>query len=335
MRLRLGLGKDGDVSIFSDLITAYGAIVGHVTTWHDDTFPQTVDLADNIVHYASKAKVYYGALNDPISALINNPDDATAKKLIKGITDNLAKDANDYASKATSVQAKITQFANDTASDKSTLDTLVPAYQKKYGSTSQEVIDLNKEIEAQRLILKSANDEYDHDVVVAATTPTYAWIFPAGTIAAAVVAGVYGDKAVKALDRARAAQEKINTLAEAIARDANLMVSLTSASGQLNDIDSQINSALPVIQKIEGIWKAIGADLTNIGNIVINDIQKAIPILKNLGVTQAIEAWQQVGVEANNYRVNAFITVSDDPSSDSLENAGTVAAAVVRSRKAA
>src|SRR5438270_156120 len=82
---------------------------------------------------------------------------------------------------------------DDASASKSTLSGtpanpggLVKKYNDEFGEKSQDVIDCNKEIEAQKLILQAANDEYNHDVIVAATSPTYAWVWPVGTIAAAV-----------------------------------------------------------------------------------------------------------------------------------------------------
>lgn len=315
-RTSLGDGAPSDLSDFAQLITAYGNINTHVTTWQDDTFPASVSLASDIVAYANQAPTYYNPILPLAQKLVTNPDDQQTKDKLTAILGVLIKSADDYETKAAAVATKIQEFADNTQKDKVTLSGtdgkggLQKYYQDKYGDTSDEVVALNKEIEAQQIILKAANDEYDHDVIVAATSPTYAWIFPVGTIAASVVAGVYGDKAVKALERARAAQAKINDLAAELAADANLMNAINMAENGLTNIIGPLNAALPVIQKIQGVWGAISDDLGNISNLIQTNIAEALPIIMDLGVESAINAWTAVGQEAQAYRVNAYITVT-------------------------
>jgi hypothetical protein len=319
----LGPGAPSDLSDFNQLITAYQAINTHCTNWQKTVFPATVSLASDIYDYgANKAPVYYPPILKEANILVTDPTNAQALAALKAILGSLQATANGYAAKATAVAKQIQDFATATTADQTTLvgpqgnAGLVKYYNDKYGTASTEVVEFNKEIAAQRLILASANAEYDHDVIVASTTPTYVWLWPFGTIAAAVVAGIYGDKAVKALAAARAAQDKINSLSAQIATDAALMSAIFVASTGMNKIVTDIAAALPVIQKIQGVWGGIRDDLANITNIIENDIAKALPIIMNLGVDEAVKAWHNVAVAANNYRVNAY--VQQGPASQSM-----------------
>ena len=59
-------------------------------------------------------------------------------------------------------------------------------------------------IKAVERFLADAKKNYEHNVVVAATTPTYAWVLPVGLISAIVVAAVFGTRATsekQAIDR--------------------------------------------------------------------------------------------------------------------------------------
>ena len=235
-RKSLGAGAPTDLSDFNRLIEAYEAVHAHVTTWTTTTFPASVALAGDVYQYGTvKAPVYYPRILDEAKILERDPHDEQAKAALKAMLDSLKRDADEKSGRARQVSTDIAQFAADSELDKVTLvggdgkGGLVKYYDTKYGSTSTEVEQLIKDIADQKRILKTANDEYDHDVVVAATTPTYAWFWPLGTIAAAVVAGVYGKRATDALDRARAAQGKIDTLADKLAADANLLVAIHNA----------------------------------------------------------------------------------------------------------
>lgn len=319
-RKSLGEGAPKDLSDFGQLITAYKDINTHCTTWQDVTFKKTVDLASKIYEYGStKAPVFYPPILKEAEILIADPENERAKAALKAILDNLQKQATDYAAEAKAVEHEIKTFSDQTEGDRVTLvgprgdEGLVKYYNDKYGSTSKEVEDLKKDIDAQRIILKSANDEYDHDVIVAATTPTYGWFFPVGTIAAAVVAGIYGDKAVKALERARAAQDKINTLTDKLAADANLMVAIQSALIGTSTIVQALAAALPVVQKIQGVWGGIAADLAHIVDLIEKDIRQVPPIIMSLGVDEAVRAWYNVAKAANQYRVNAYVKQAGSP----------------------
>jgi hypothetical protein len=304
---------------FAPLIACYSTINSHCTDWQNTTFPASVNLAGDVVAYAQKAPIYYGAINTEAQKLVTNPNDTQAQAALTAIINNLAAQAATYQNNAQHVADLVKTFADQTSADKVALigtdgaSGLVKTYTDKYGSTSDAVKSLTDQINGLNTLLVADTKEYNHDVIVASTSPTYAWIWPIGTIAAAIVAGIYGDKAMKALDRIHKDQDQIATLSAELQADANLMINLTRANKGITQITTEITNALPVIQKIQGIWGAIATDLTNIGNIIKNDIQQALPIIMSLGVDEAITAWQKLGTEADAYRVNAYITVSNDP----------------------
>lgn len=311
----LGSGAPSDLSDFTQLVTAYSGINGHCTTWQNDTFPKSVSLASDIYNYSLQAPTYYAPILPLAKQLTINPSDQNAKDELTAILGVLSQSATTYHDNAADVATKIQTFANQTQSDKVVLSGtdgkggLQKYYNDKYGATSADVTSLTNELTSEKAILDAANAEYNHDVVVAATTPTYVWVWPFGTIAAAVVAGVYGDKAVKALERSRAAQQEINNLSDKLAADAQLMIAINTTEGGITNILDPLNAALPIIQKIQGVWGAIADDLNTIINTIQTNIQEALPIIMSLGVETAINEWTAVGAEANAYRLNAYITV--------------------------
>jgi len=314
-RTFLGSGAPKDLSDFQKLIEAYGVLNVHVTNWEKTIFPATVDLASDVYQYGTnKAPVFFPPILKEADILTGNPDDEQAKAALKAILDNLQADAQTRADKAGAVAKQIADFAEQIGADKVTLvgpdgkGGFTKYYTDEYGSKSDEVTSLTKEVAAQRLVLQQANDEYNHDVVVAATTPTYAWIWPIGTVAAAITAGIYGKKATEALDRARAAQQKIDTLTATLTADANLLVAINSAEIGIGAIVALLEAALPVIQKIQGVWGGIASDLTAISGLIDTDIRQVPPVIMSLGVDEAVKAWHNVALTADGYRVNAYVT---------------------------
>ena len=316
----LGPGAPSDCSEFKPLIAAYLDIHTHVKKWHDITYPEAIKLADKIHDYSIKAPIYYEPILKLAEALDKDPDDEKTKKELTDILENLSKTAQDNQKDAVALMGNINEFASDTSQDKLTLSGkdgkggLKKTFDDKYGTTATDVSNITTEVDTLKAQLKDYNDEYDHDVVVAATTPCYVWVIPPwGTIAAVVVAGVFGDKAVKTLENVRACQQKINDLESKLAADANLLIGIHGAESGLINILADIQSALPIIEKIAGCWGAISSDLNNIINIIKNDIAGVPACIMNLGVEEAIEEWKAVGNEANDFRVNAYITVESKP----------------------
>lgn len=303
-----------DLTDFRALIDAYTLIVQQTRTWRDDTFPSSVNLADRIYQYGNaKVPVYYPAINEVIAKLEADLDDQAAQTSLAALLQSLQQTAQAFADEADVVQLAVKTFADETQANKATLigpngdAGLQKYYNDKYGKASAEVQTLLEEISAQRLIATAAMEEYQQDVTIAATTPTYVWWFPIGTIAAAVVAGVYGDKAVKALDRARAANDQIDRLEGELAMNARLMLYINNASVGMTSISTALVSALPVIQALQGAWSAMASDLGRIVEIIDQDIGAALPAIAGLGVDQAMRAWQAVAAAANSFRLTAVI----------------------------
>lgn len=316
-RASLGAGAPADLSDFDQLITAYTTLNGHCTTWQSTTFPTTVSLASDIYEYGTnKVPVFYPAILKEADILVTDPTNAGAIAALKAILDDLQGTANGYQTKAKAASDAIKAFANDTTADETTLigpkgdAGLQKYYTDKYGSASKEVTQYTQELAAWKLSLTGDQAAYRHDVIVASTTPTYAWVWPFGTIAAAIVAGIYGHKAVQALDDIANDQKQIDALTADLAADANLINAINLATTGISGITTALQAALPVVQKIQGIWQGISDDIAAISSLIDTDIRQVPPIIMNLGVSEATTAWYNVAQAANQYRVNAYITTS-------------------------
>ena len=325
LRNYLGSGAPKDLSDFDRLIAAYQAMNKHCTTWQKDVFPATVDLASSVYNYGVNiAPVYYSAILPEAEVLKKDPNNKQALAALKAILGLLKKQANEYASAATAVRKQIQTFADQTQADRTTLvgphgkAGLQKYYNDKYGKTSQDVQEILRELRAQNIILRAADKDYNHDVTVASTTPTYAWIVPVGTIAAAVVAGVYGHRAVEALDRAKAAKAQIRRLEAQRQADSKLMLAIHSACQGIDGIVQALSAALPAVEIIEGVWGAIASDLGSVMQTLEDEFDQGLYCIMNLGVEEATKAWHNVGQEADKDRVNAYVQPSGG-SQESME----------------
>jgi len=324
LKKALGEGAPKDMSDFSKLTDAYADIHTHVKGWEEKTFPASVSLASDIYNYALLVPTYYDPIKPLAEKLYENPDDQVSKDELTAILNELSKNAATYQGNANSVHTKIEAFFQKSEKDKEALSGddgkggLVNYYYKKYGAESEEIKKIIEEIKAQQKILDAANAEYDYDVVVAATTPVYLvgtmWfdlIIPS-LVSAAVVAGVYGDKATKALETIRAAEQQIKNLNEKEKMATLLMTTINTIEMGITSISASLTNALPVIKEIEKVWDSLAKQLDGIVEKIKTNIKEALPILMELGVESAKKEWKDVEQEADEYRRHAYITVEEE-----------------------
>ncbi|MCK4257926.1 MAG: alpha-xenorhabdolysin family binary toxin subunit A [Halanaerobiales bacterium] len=303
------------VSDFQDLLQEFIVVHGHCNTWKTETYPNTINLANNIVHYASKATVYYGALNEVVEEYCNikfseNPNKEVLnmlKQKMKGIVQILGKSAKDYATNADNVQKEISTFLDLCTKDQNDMKSLSKTYNQKYGKNSEQVQTLRKQIKEFRSEVDKLQKEYNRDVIIEATSATYGWIPIAGWIAAAIVDGVFAKQMKELKKSINNLKDKIDKDNKIIRRDINLMNAIDIAENSLKTILTDLQNALPVIEKIKGIWSSIYSDLVNIENVIDEDISKVPPFLKDCGIPLAIKDWKKVGQEADSFRVNAYV----------------------------
>jgi len=317
-RNALGSGAPSDLSDFTRLVTAYAAIGQHCMTWLNATFPTTVSLASDIYNYGSNiVPVYYPAIVTEANILVNDPDNVPAQQALTAILNALQATVDKYHDNATAAADAVSTFVNQMKADENTLTDPVSGlqtyYSDKYGKTSTEVASLTGQIAAWRQSLEGDEAAYRHDVIVASTTPTYAWIPFVGTISAAVVAGEYGHKAVQALTDIQTDKNKIEELTAERQADANLITAINLATTGITGITAALQTALPAVEKVKGVWKAISDDIGDITKLIQTSIRDVPLIIVNLGVDSVITAWADVADAANSYRVHAYVVNSGGP----------------------
>ncbi len=110
-------------------------------------------------------------------------------------------------------------------------------------------------LDSLRKALKTAQDDYDHYVVVAATSPTYVWVAPPlGMIATATVAGIYGDKAVKTLKEVDRLEDEIKKKSSALATARAAHAVYEQADKGLEYVLKYTTAAIANISIIQQSW---------------------------------------------------------------------------------
>ncbi len=313
-RNSLGSGAPKDLSDFTKLVAAYAEINKHCATW-TPIFNTVVTLASHIYEYGNNmVPVYYPPILKQAEILEKEPGNTHAKETLTGILKVLEKEATGYQNEATAAFTSLHGFASSMESDQIALvgadgkSGLLKYYEERYSATSAAVQKLIGEIRKGKEELSTAEAEYKHDVIVAATTPTYAWIWPCGTVAAGIVAGIYGSRATAELRKEEALNTQIGQMEATERADASLMTTIDVGTKGIQGIDAALETALPIVQEVEGAWGAIATDIGKIVLVIEDDIEKVPPIIMGLGVEAAVRSWTEVAAAANKYRQTAYIT---------------------------
>ncbi len=161
------------------------------------SFAENVSPNHNKILLTVKELLEAGAASDAVTLLTDLQDMAKANAETAGTLQKKLSGYKDVLSQAIGkFDIAKTSLEKDSKTNKAELDKLM-GDEKVEGSLAY----LEKKI-------KDFRAEYDHYVIVASTTPTYAWVWPFGPIAATIVAGIYGDKAVKKLKELEEAIDK-------------------------------------------------------------------------------------------------------------------------------
>jgi|GEM_PF-5002491 len=304
-----------DVSEFAQLIKDYQDIVNHTTNWETNSLPKLRNLADQIYEYGLQAPDFYGVLLESLTTLADPNATLKAKQQaiqdFKQVAAALSDQIKGYEHSCVEVQNDINTFRSQTQQDHQNLQHRFNEYNTKFNSTNGDIEQLKQQMTEWQHTLHDAEVEYKHDVIVASTSPSYAWVFPPlGLIAAAVVSGVYGDKATKAKNQMKAARQQIDSIGGEITRDQNMLIQLQDAKDQISDIDGKLEKALAVIDEVKDSWDSISSDLDGLSTRIDKiSSDESAEIIKKLNVKSSITAWAELKNEANNFRHHFTVDV--------------------------
>ncbi|MGG7519626.1 hypothetical protein ACQ3G6_17255 [Allorhizobium undicola] len=184
--------------------------------------------------------------------------------------------------------------------------------------------------------------EYEEDVKIAATTPTYGWIIcpPIGLWAAAIVAGIYGKKATDMLATIENLEADIKTASE------SLMLALTTRSvaklahDSLAQVNKHLGVAIDKTKAVQNAWEGtstgLNAILSLIGRTMLqNDIDQTVKLQVIVAVRTLVNSanrrWQEIRPVIDAMTDKPFISVNaeDMKLSDFLDKVkGEIAAKV-------
>lgn len=168
---------------------------------------------------------------------------------------------------------------------------------------NKDLARLRDDEKSQADIAEAASEEYTYDINVAASSPSYAWIFPFGTMAAIGVGIAFAVKAKEAEERRTDADDQI-------VKDLEEEKALTVLSNWVSHIGATVKS---LDQKMDGATSA----MTSIKDMFLEQAEGFREIASDLGsadkafqkdwllrkrvldkFTNCVEEWKQIKVLA-------------------------------------
>ena len=308
LRSLLGVPVTTDVTAVTDIVPVTSDVAAHCTAWQTTTYPLLVTLAGNLVSYGEGAPLYYGALQTELNKAAAGGSDGAAARVNAGkILDKLASEADGYAARAQAAFDAVNTFKTQSEADDQRVGTLRAQYDKRFADNGPELTKLQNDIDAAQRELEAAQAEYEHDVIVAATSVTYAWIVPFGTIAAVTVATVYGVRATKAKETAAADAAKLKLLQDDQKTKQGAYALVKIVDSKVGDLGDKLKAALPILQRLTGTWQSLRDRMTTLATTVRQNIPLDDAFMASLGIQDSIQQWQKLARTANNFVANAYV----------------------------
>ncbi len=313
-------------SWFDAMYGAYDTLDKASKYFFSDVFEKMTSLGEGLKSYATDVAGQDSTFT-LISSLVkptdgSDPDPASALDILSDLKTTAANNAalaGDIKSNLATYKAKLVNAQGDMTNVKTDVD--------NDDRTSQATINQlegGKEVMGSLAqlqdMLNTDKAEYKHDVIVASTTATYAWVGPLGLIAAAVVAGIYGKKAVEMKDTIDKLEGQIKAAEHKLQVAISTQNTVTLAQNSLNSVLKHTDIAIEKTTQVENSWNSMVAGLKYISHKVSSSI-KMEDRAEKLAATNAIvyfmkkaqEKWTAIQPTIDQMVTDPYITVSPDP----------------------
>jgi hypothetical protein len=304
--------NDDQSKTFENLIEVYSKIYQHCSHFRTQVYPESVKSASNILAYAIKVPDYYddiiAAFQDFVDGKITKE---AAKVEIKDYTGSLRTNIGFYVTKLDEVHTAIQQFDTDTLADQGELDRATASYSDTFKLNDAAILEQQTAIDNLKNEIETVKAEYTQSVIIASTTPIYAWVPFFGYIIGPTVAGLYGAKAVELDKKIAALKAELETKTADVQLRTELKGTLSLVNENLAETSKKCSAALESLARIKTVWTNLDAALENIPT-GLDDIDKKESLR---GLQRAVDSakteWEQIGKLANNYVATAYIRLED------------------------
>ena len=311
---------------YQDLLTSYKSVHDTSAQWLDagGYRDQMVGLATDIILYSedvltgSKRISFF--VEEIWSAIDENDHRAGDRYLnvVRYLLGRMLKDTREYYVKADDLSKKLTGFINTLDKEDKEL--------KEVQLTNADILENNgsetkSEIDRLQSRIEEANKAYSKWVKVAATTPTYAWIYPFGTIAAIGAASGGTANAVALSNEISFIKEDISNLRQQLKTEELTYLSWKLANSSITNTRDQLSGALRALEKLKGAWILVVARLEaaveGLNEASSKDVSNNPDLLTSLSLTaseleELNNRWGEIKESTEEWVRNAYVSQSEE-----------------------
>ncbi|KAI5892275.1 uncharacterized protein SCHCODRAFT_01189599 [Schizophyllum commune H4-8] len=302
---RLELDPLAFMWVFDDidpLVEAYALIIADSSECRDHTYPTILDVAAQTLEYARDAagidgtSIYsrifqlvrdlaHATRPDEVLILTQELDHLIGKQIDKVETLQMRSDICTEALKGLDEHMRRSQITVQQRSE--AMHNLVAQALPNPG-------ELEGMLSTLRSTVSEVTKKYEHEQLVACEAPTYEWLNLSGVLAASAIAVLRGRDATSTADL-------MDSVAAAIAADNvinkdgnSILADLKAVDTDLVSVLSESGSAINVIEQMMGSWTAISSDLSNLLDMIKDDIEGANQYIASLNEKKIISDWKDL-----------------------------------------
>jgi hypothetical protein len=346
MRARLQMtATDAFVPEFAETVALYKDLV---TLSNDFTFriaDEVRNLADDIVHYQTKADVIYSRLGDLVNRFdlpgVADTPEALQQKLneliklwkggeVSGNSEQIQRRfklaLEDLITEAETRAARAEKLKDDILgpqglkiklqASKTAFDSKKELFESKYGKESPRVVQFKLDVENLQIEINGLRKKERDEVIVLSTSPLYLIIpFFGPFIFAGVDIGVGIDLALTREKIASKLKES-ETIATELGRAQRFMTYYTYGKDTVTATSNSIETVLPRIEALGLGWRAIASDIRFIVDLLSGPGRSRIQdedwfnFVTTLKTAQA--TWKSVARKADHLRTVATPVAAND-----------------------
>ncbi|WP_139490034.1 alpha-xenorhabdolysin family binary toxin subunit A [Brevibacillus dissolubilis] len=289
---------------FAEIYPVYSSIQNHTYNWQKNTYPKMLNVATSIKTYSIEAPEYYEAMAPLIDEIRKGNTDAM-DDFRSGAAD-LAKQAQGYADEAKELYTEVHQFYVDTQGDSTKLTTLKKQLDDAYGANSQEVTNVQNEIDSLNDQLKKLEKAYSEYETITKLLYLFGPLF--GFISNKVADAIKGTALEKQIEGVK---QQIQQDEDTLKRDKSFSGLLQAADQYSDQLSQEMAAAIPVIQKIQGLWDGLSKDLAQIANYDNTTLQQNVDsaFLDKVHLNTAADMWKSITDQITMFRIDADVSV--------------------------
>ncbi|KAL1725481.1 hypothetical protein EV714DRAFT_239997 [Schizophyllum commune] len=263
--------------VLEPVLEAYSRVKADSYVCGDTVYPSILQTAGLTSHYARNAADMTSLIFDLIRDLDNTTDETVARDLTEEVNNLIADQIESIA--VLNVHSQVCfELLHELEGRMKASQQLVKqrsdAVHKLIAEDLAEFQAMEKLMHLIRLMVRQHSAQYERDELLTCTAQSYAWLGLSGIIVSSAVASIRGGDATEIadlLDNACQAYFVGSVDKERMSIGADL----GAIDTDLDSVLGQIGPAITVVEQMMGSWTAISSDLSNLLDMVKNDIKGA------------------------------------------------------------